>query len=64
MDKDTNTDKKVVITGQSQITVNRKWVSIIVGIVVVFTVSVGWMYQVVATARPVSEEFAKAHPLQ
>jgi len=40
------------ITGVSQITVNKKWVAIIVAIVVVFTVGVGWMYQVTATARP------------
>lgn len=57
-------DRKVVITGESQITINKKWVAIIVGIVVVFVVSVGWMYQVVATARPVSAEYAKQHPLK
>lgn len=57
-------DRKVVITGESQITISKKWVGIIVGIVVVFIVSVGWMYQVVATARPVSAEYAKQHPLK
>ena len=54
--------RDVVITGESQITINKKWVLIIVGIVVVFTVSVGWMYQVVATARPVTAEYLEAHP--
>jgi len=44
--------KKLIVTGHSQITVNKKWVAIIVAIVVVFTVGVGWMYQITATARP------------
>jgi len=41
-----------IMTGQSQITVNKKWVAIIVAILVVFTVGVGWMYHITATARP------------
>lgn len=57
-------DRKVAITGKSQITISKKWVGIIVGIVFVFVVGVGWMYQVVATARPVSAEYAKQHPLK
>ena len=44
--------QKIVITGESQITINKKWVAIIVAIVVVFTLGVGWMYQITATARP------------
>lgn len=56
-------NKKVVITGEPQITVNKKWVAIIVGIIVVFTVGVGWMYQVIATARPLTVEYAKERPL-
>ena len=57
-------EKKLVVTGVSQITISRKWVAIIVGIVVVFTVGVGWMFQISATARPVSAEYAKQHPLK
>lgn len=57
-------DRKPVITGEPQITVNKKWVGIIVGVTVVFVVVVGWMYQVTATARPVSAEYVKAHPRQ
>ena len=57
-------NKKVVITGESQITINKKWVGIIVAILVVFTAGVGWMFQITATARPVSAEYAKEHPLR
>jgi len=56
--------KKLVITGESQIAINKKWVGIIVAILVVFTVGVGWMFQITATARPVSAEYAKEHPLK
>lgn len=57
-------EKKLVVTGVSQITISKKWVAIIVGIVVVFTVGVGWMFQITAVARPVSAEYAKEHPLK
>jgi len=40
------------ITGESQITVSKKWVAIVVVILVAFTAGVGWMYLVTATARP------------
>lgn len=40
------------ISGVSQITINKKWVAIIIAILVVFVGGVGWMYQVTATARP------------
>lgn len=55
-------EKKLVVTGVSQITISKKWAGIIVAIVVVFTVGVGWMFQISATARPVSAEYAKEHP--
>jgi len=38
--------------GQSQITINKTWIAIIAGILVTFTVGVGWMYMTVATSRP------------
>lgn len=47
---------EIKITGESQITVNKKWVAIIVAILLVFTAGVGWMYQVTATARPVTTQ--------
>ena len=60
MDEDTN--NKPVIPGQSQITINKKWVGIIVATLVIFVVGVGWMYQVVATARPLSAQYLQEHP--
>lgn len=57
-------EKKLVVTGVSQITISKKWVAIIVGTLVVFTLGVGWMFQITATARPVSAEYAKEHPLK
>lgn len=57
-------NKTIEITGESQITVSKKWVAIITAVVVAFTVGVGWMYQVVATARPISAEYAKEHNLK
>lgn len=44
--------RRVEITGHSQITVNKKWVAIIVAILVVFTGVVGWMFEISATSRP------------
>ncbi len=41
-----------IMTGQSQITINKKWVAIIVAILIVFTLGVGGMYHITATARP------------
>lgn len=61
MDKD---EKKLVVTGVSQITISKKWVGIVVGILAVFSVGVGWMFQITAVARPVSAEYAKEHPLR
>ena len=55
-------EPKPVISGESQITVNKKWVGIITAILVVFVVGVGWMYQVTAMARPVSAQYAAEHP--
>lgn len=43
---------EVKITGESQVRVNKKWVAIILAILIVFTFGVGWMYHVTATARP------------
>lgn len=63
MDSD-HTNKRMEISGESQITINKKWVAIITAVVVAFVVGVGWMYQVVATARPVSAEYAKEHNLK
>lgn len=57
-------EKKLEITGVSQITINKKWIGIITAMIVVFTVGVGWMFQVSAVARPVSAEYAKQHPLR
>lgn len=57
-------EKKLVITGVSQITINKKWIGIITVVLVVFTAGVGWMFQVSAVARPVSAEYAKQHPLR
>ena len=51
-EKPGETQQKFIMTGESQITVNKKWVAIIVAIVVVFTLSVGWMYHITAMARP------------
>lgn len=56
--------KSVKISGESQITVNKKWVAIVTAVVVAFVAGVGWMYQVVATARPISAEYAKEHNLK
>jgi len=47
-----STPRQIIITGESQITVNKKWVAIIVAILVVFTSVVGWMFQISATSRP------------
>jgi hypothetical protein len=57
-------ERKLEITGVSQITISKKWVAIITVLIVVFTVGVGWMFQVSAVARPVSAEYAKQHPLR
>ena len=57
-------ERKLEITGVSQITISKKWVAVITAIIVVFTVGVGWMFQVSAVARPVSAEYAKQHPLR
>ena len=59
-----NKERKLEITGVSQITINKKWIGIITALIVVFTVGVGWMFQVSAVARPVSAEYAKQHPLR
>lgn len=56
--------KPIKINGESQVTINKKWVAIITAVVVVFVIGVGWMYQVVATARPISAEYAKQHNLK
>lgn len=60
MDKDTQ--QKPVMPGASQITVNKKWVGIIVAATVVFTGVMGWMLGVTSTARPLSAEYLKDHP--
>ena len=54
MNDDTNDSEKrdFEMTGVSQITINKKWVAIIVAIVIAFTGLVGWMYQETAMARP------------
>ena len=57
-------DRKLVVTGVSQITISKKWIAICVGIMVVFTVVTSAMFYVSATARPVSAEYAKQHPLK
>lgn len=57
-------EKKLEITGVSQITINKKWIGIITAMIVVLTVGIGWMFQVSAVARPVSAEYAKQHPLR
>jgi hypothetical protein len=57
-------EHKLVVTGVSQITINKKWVGIIVSILLVAIVGIGWMFKIVATARPVSAEYAKQHPLR
>lgn len=50
--QDTAKPRRVEITGQSQITVNKKWVAAIVVILLFFTSMVGWMYMIAATSRP------------
>ena len=62
--KNADLKQKPVITGESQITISKKWIAIVVGIVVVFTVGVGWMFQITAVARPVTTEYAKQHSLK
>ncbi len=57
-------NKHVEITGVSQITISKKWIAICVALVTVFTAVSGAMFYVTATARPVSAEFAKEHPLK
>lgn len=57
-------ERKLEITGVSQITISKKWIGIIAGIVVVFTVVVGWMFLVSAMARPVTAEYAKEQRLK
>ena len=47
---------EVNITGQSQITVNKKIVAIVVAAVLLFVGGIGWMYQITATARPVTTQ--------
>lgn len=44
--------RDIQITGESQITVNKTWVAIIVAILVVFVGGAGWMFYVTATSRP------------
>lgn len=56
--------KPHITSGESQIAINKKWAAIITVVVVTFVVGIGWMYQVVATARPVSAEYAKQHNLK
>lgn len=55
---------KHVVTGVSQITISKKWVAICIAILVAFTAVAGWMFQITATARPVSAEYAKEHQLK
>lgn len=43
---------KHISSGESQVTINKTWVAIIVVGLVVFVGAIGWMYQVTATARP------------
>ena len=57
-------ERKLVITGVSQINISKKWIAICVGIIVTFTAITGWMFYISATARPVSAEYAKEHPLK
>ena len=64
MDSDKTDEKQMEVTGVSQITISKKWFAIITAVVVVFVIGVGWMYQVVATARPISAEYAKQHNLK
>lgn len=45
-------EHKHISTGESQVTINKTWVAIIVVGLVVFVGGIGWMYQVTATARP------------
>jgi len=47
-----STQRRIEITGHSQITVNKKWVAIIVAVLVAFTGVVGWMFEISATSRP------------
>ncbi len=47
---------KHISTGQSQITINKIWVAIVVVIVLVFSAAVGAMFYVTATARPPTVE--------
>lgn len=53
-----------VVTGVSQIKISKKWIAICIAIIVAFTAVTGWMFQITATARPVSAEYAKEHPLK
>ena len=57
-------NKKLVITGVSHITISKKWIAICVALVTVFTAVSGAMFYITATARPVSAEYAKQHPLK
>lgn len=51
------TDKpEIRITGESQITINKKVVAIVVAVVILFVGAVGWMYQITATSRPATVE--------
>ncbi|MEG3618066.1 hypothetical protein V5T82_06340 [Magnetovibrio sp. PR-2] len=45
-------EPKHISTGESQISINKTWVAIVVVGVCLFVGGVGWMYQVTATARP------------
>lgn len=56
--------RKHVVTGVSQITISKKWVAICIAIMVVFTAVAGWMFQITATARPVTAEYAKEQLLK
>ncbi len=47
---------EIHITGESQITINKKVVAIVVAAVILFVGGIGWMYQVTATARPATVE--------
>ena len=45
-------EHKHISTGESQITINKKVVAIVVLAIVLFVGGIGWMYQVTAIARP------------
>ncbi|MCW8915451.1 MAG: hypothetical protein OQK24_06295 [Magnetovibrio sp.] len=47
---------KHISTGESQISINKKWVVIIIAIVVVFVVGVGGMFHYTAVSRPPTEQ--------